>query len=168
MTDTSLIGVAGGRIQPERADRLFDEAKEVASRLGVEILLMDAEMVFGKAHLDSAVVHAFRAFERGTNVADTRMMEVMLYASGERQLSTAIKKMGVKEGTTRVAVVVSEVTKLDAVLSGLKVERDDAVLEGDVESLVRFGISRQTIHDTPEERRIDLVLERVAVVDMLK
>ena len=168
MTRSSGVGIGGGRIRPQRAARLLDESKDLAGRKGIEILIMDADMIFGRVHIESAVEHAFRAFERGKNVAVTRMMEVMLYASGERQLSAAIKKMGVGSGTVRVAVVVLDGSKLSDVMRDLEVKQDDGVLDGDPDRLSAFGISRKALESVGPEKAIDLVLEKVAAVDTLK
>ncbi len=146
----------------------MERAKTLASEMGVDILLMDADMVFGKVHIDTAIEHADRAFERKTNVAGTRMMEVMLYASGERQLSAAIDKMGVGKGTRRLAVVASDSECLDEVMRALSVKRDDNVLDGRLEELGKFGITKQAVRGVGKEKAMELVLERVALVDLLK
>ncbi|MCG7845347.1 MAG: hypothetical protein MIO90_07955, partial [Methanomassiliicoccales archaeon] len=70
-----------------------------ASTLETEFVLMDADKVCGPDHLESAVIHARRAFEQGTAASNTLGMEVMLYASGERQISKAKKKMGLHQET---------------------------------------------------------------------
>ena len=146
----------------------MERAKSLASESGVDILLMDADMVFGKVHIDTAIEHADRAFERRSNVAGTRMMEIMLYSSGERQLSTAIKKMGVGRGTRRLAVVVSDAKRLDEVVMALGARRDDGVLDGRPGNLSRFGVSKKAIESVGKGKAMELVLEKVAMVDLLK
>lgn len=163
-----MIAIAGGRIGRGRGEAILAEGKKLAVRLGVEILLMNADLVFGKDHVESAIEHADRAFKRGTNVATSKMMEVMLYASGERQLSTAIKKLGLKKGTTRVVLVVSDSRRVDEVLRDLKISRDDSVLEGRAEKLRAFGLSQKALGSVAKGMVLDLVLERVAFVDTLK
>jgi KEOPS complex subunit Cgi121 len=166
--DVAGAGIGGGRIPAGKADDLLSKSKALAAKLGIEILLMDADLILGKVHIESALEHASRAFERGRNAATTKMLEVMLYASGERQLSSAIEKMGVKAATTRVAVVVSEQSTLADVFQSLDIERDDGVLEGDVSKLANFGIAKEEIECVGKEKACDLVLERVARVDLLK
>lgn len=168
MSNFESFGIGGGLISGRTADSVLEEAVKIAEDLNVEILLMDADMVFGKIHIESAVEHAARAFENETNTATSRMMEVMLYASGERQLSTAIKKMGIKDKTERIAVIVSDSKKLEEVMDSLDIRRDDTVLEGKVENLPAFGITEKEISSVQKERVLDLVLERVALVDLIK
>jgi len=168
MKGSAGVGIYGGRIRPGKAMNILDESRAIASELGIEILLMDADLVFGRIHIESAVEHAFRAFERGTEVAETKMLEVMLYSSGERQLSSAIEKMGLKSITRSVAVIVSDPSKMSNVLSTLDIKRDDSVLDGDVSKLRAFGISKKAVDSVGDNKVQELVLERVARVDLTK
>ncbi|MCU0852327.1 MAG: hypothetical protein MUC90_03600, partial [Thermoplasmata archaeon] len=68
------------------------------------VLVVKAEMVFGLDHLRSALHHAARATRDGRNASDSLAMETLLYASGERQLSAAIKKMSPDETTEQIVV----------------------------------------------------------------
>jgi KEOPS complex subunit Cgi121 len=65
----------------------------------------DAAYVADRGHLEAAVEHATRAFERGENVASDRAVEILLYAAGRRQIRQALE-MGVGEGEQDVVVVV--------------------------------------------------------------
>jgi KEOPS complex subunit Cgi121 len=65
----------------------------------------DAAYVADRGHLEAAVEHATRAFERGENVASDRAVEILLYAAGRRQIRQALE-MGVGEGDQDVVVVV--------------------------------------------------------------
>ncbi|MFB6121199.1 MAG: KEOPS complex subunit Cgi121 [Halobacteriaceae archaeon] len=66
----------------------------------------DARLVVDRAHLETAVARADRAFERGENVARNRAVEILLYAAGRRQIDRALE-MGVAEGTGPVVAVVA-------------------------------------------------------------
>jgi tRNA threonylcarbamoyladenosine modification (KEOPS) complex Cgi121 subunit len=94
-------------------------------------------------------------------------MECLLYASGERQISKAQEKMGIKSGTERVALVLFG-PRIEDALSALDLVRDDAVLDASVEKALRFGVEQKEIDALGPERASDLVLERVAFVDILK
>jgi len=162
------VAICGGRITPGRSRGIVAEAKRLGDRLGIEILLMDARMVFGRVHVESAVEHAARAFKRGTNVASSMMMEVLLYASGERQLSSAIEKMGVRDGTRQVAIVVSDRMKQKTILRELGISADDSVLGARAGRLTAFGVTPKATSGVPKEKAADLALERVALVDIKK
>jgi KEOPS complex subunit Cgi121 len=135
---------------------------------GGEGLALDADMICGRDHLISATMHAKRAFERGVNASTNLAMETMLYASGERQISKATRKMGLKVGCERMALVLFNVQDLQKVLRDHGLERDDTVLEASVEKALRFGISHEELRAVPADRFEDLVLERVAFVGLHK
>jgi KEOPS complex subunit Cgi121 len=135
---------------------------------GGEGLALDADMICGRDHLISATMHAKRAFERGVNASTNLAMETMLYASGERQISKATRKMGLKVGCERIALVLFNVQDIQKVLREHGLERDDSVLEASVEKALRFGISHEELRAVPADRFEDLVLERVAFVGLHK
>ncbi len=141
-----------------------------ASSLQAEVVLMDADKVCGPDHIMSAVIHARRAFEQGTEAANTLGMEVILYASGERQISKAKKKMGLHQETERVAVVLLSPTDLDldSLLRQLGLERDDSLLACTAEKGRAFGIDPLEMRTMGEENLAELILEKVAFVDLLK
>lgn len=141
-----------------------------ASMLEADIVLMDADKICGPDHLVSAVWHARRAFEQGTAASNTLGMEVILYASGERQISKAKKKMGLHLETERVAVVILSPQELvmDTLLQKLGLVRDDSLLACTAEKGEAFGIDPVELSTMGEERLPELILEKVAFVDLLK
>jgi len=139
-----------------------------ASSIEAEVALLDADKVCGLDHLGSAVLHARRAFERGTNASNTLAMEVILYASGERQITKAKRKMGLHAGTERVAVVLLGDGDLDQVLDLLGLRRDDGLLDCTPLKLEAFGLEPRELEAVGAERAQDLVLEKVAFVELLK
>ncbi len=160
------IRCAGAWIRKGDANALLKRASDLAA----EIVLMDADKVCGVDHLESAVLHAQRAFERQANAANTLGMEVILYASGERQISKAKKKMGLHQETERVALVVlgPDDADIEAVLKRLELRRDDALLECSLTKGEAFGIGTDELGTVGEALLADLVLERVAFVEVLK
>jgi len=141
-----------------------------ASMLEADIVLMDADKVCGPDHITSAVIHARRAFEQGTAASNTLGMEVILYASGERQISKAKRKMGLHQETERVAVVLlsPEDGDMNLLLRQLGLARDDSLLACGPEKGMAFGIDPVELETLGEERLSDLILEKVAFVDLLK
>ncbi len=160
------VRCAGAWIRKGDANALLKRAADLTA----EVVLMDADKVCGVDHLNSAVLHARRAFERQANVANTLGMEVILYASGERQISKAKKKMGLHQETERVALVVlgPPDAGIDAVLRRLELRRDDALLECSLAKGLAFGIGTAELGTVGEDHLTDLVLEKVAFVEVLK
>ena len=76
--------------------------------------------------------------------------------------------MGIRDGTTQFAVVAFGSVDIATALDALALTRDDSVLEASRQKLRAFGVSKAEIDSVPEDRQADLVLERVAMVDLLK
>ncbi|UCE81224.1 MAG: hypothetical protein JSV94_02020 [Methanobacteriota archaeon] len=153
-------------VEPGEARKVMEDALEEASARGADVLVADGEMVFGLDHIASAAFHARRAMDEGRNSSKSYSMETLLYASGERQLSSAIAKMSVSDKTSSVAIVLLSEAGLDGhegwdVLSTFTTAPR-------TERLIRFGITKEELKTVPPEKRVDLVLEKVAAVDLIK
>lgn len=160
-----ILGATGRIIGVEET---LKKLKEFCEEGRCEGQMFNADLVFGKSHILSAYDHAKRAFDQKTNSSTSLVNETLLYASGERQISSAIEKMGIGEGKGRFCIVLVGNCDPDKLVELLNLERDDSVLDGDVEKLTTFGITEKEIETVPKEKVFDLVLEIVAMVDLLK
>ncbi len=164
MTIETVVWIV--KTQPGRAKEDMERILDKAESTGTEVLVMDADRVFGMAHIISAVYHARKAIEEKRNSADSLAMETLLYASGQRQLSSAIAKMSVTEDTERIVI---------AQLSGSAIIPDRdwepmGTLGEDVspERLVEYGVSKQEQATVGRRNPSEIVLEKVAAVDILR
>jgi len=154
-------------------DDFLGRIDDIAAEHGVTVQAFDARYVVGRRHLERAVELADRAFARGENVARERGVEILLYAAGRRQIDDALA-MGVSEGRTPVAVVVSdaagdgtaEAAAADAVADLL----DPAATldEVDAERVRTFFDVTETELGVVDGDLADLVAERVALLDVEK
>ncbi len=168
----AIIGAMGTIPDLESALKTINS---YAEEHNLAIQLLDAKMVYGKMHLRSAIHHAQRAFERQDSISTTLAMEILLYAAGEYQIKIALDKMGLKPSLheQQIAIVVvgggdQSPEVITEILSNLDLVRDDSVLEGDAEVLKRFGILQPEIDAVHPDKIGDLILERVAMVDVKK
>lgn len=161
MSDYEIVGAKSLALDPDGLLSRLQSAR------GGQVLVLDADLVCGREHLETAVEHALRAFQRGTNSSNNIMMETMLFASGERQIAKAQEKMRLRPGSKRVALVLFGAIK-EEVLMISDLEEDDSVLACSEEKLRRFGIDSAELRAVPEGRAQDLALERVAFVEILK
>jgi tRNA threonylcarbamoyladenosine modification (KEOPS) complex Cgi121 subunit len=112
--------------------------------------------------------------EEKTNTTNSLVMEILLYASGERQLKLAIPKMGVKKENRRIAFVIlntkSKISNklIDELLQFITLVRDDKILEGNKDTLKNFGLKEDEIKTVRKAKYGDLILEKVAMVDIIK
>jgi KEOPS complex subunit Cgi121 len=168
MTVTVMGLTSKGPIDIKQMLKVVDKASK---ELDIELQLVDASKVYGKEHLELAAQKAIRAFEEKRNFGKTLAVEVLLYASGKRQISQAIKFMGLKDGIKEIGAIVitGHGKKIPADLPGLlELEHDDKVLEGTDDVLEAFGIGPQARKGIPKDRWGDLVLEKVALLDLEK
>ena len=107
-----MLKIIGAKGSIQNVDSFLQQVSSFAQNHNVVIQAFDADMIYGKNHLISAVEHAVRAMERKTNTTNSLAMEILLYAAGERQLKLAIPKMGVKKGNANIAFVVVDDKKI--------------------------------------------------------
>ena len=173
-----MLRIIGTQGNVQDVDSFLEILLSFAQKYDITIQAFDADMIYGKNHLISSVEHAVRAIKRKTNTTNSLGMEILLYASGERQLKLAIPKMGIKEGGRNIAFVfvgyIGE-TKgkmtdhlIDEMLGSLSLHRNDDVLEGDEDALRRFGIDENEIKTVMKAKYGNLILEKVAMVDIIK
>jgi KEOPS complex subunit Cgi121 len=171
MTDTSVLVMGLVHSGPINIKEMLKSVDNVSKELGIDIQLVDASKVYGKEHLEIAAQKAIRAFEEGRNFGKTLAVEVLLYASGKRQISEALKFMGLHEGIHKLGAIVLSghgKTSPQDLPRRLGLERDDKVLEGSKGVLEAFGLGPQATKGIPKDRWGDLVLEKVALLDIEK
>jgi len=153
MRNIEIIGMSG--------DTSFEDIVKHFIGLGGDVILLDPNMVCGKDHLTSAVMHAERAFGNGTNRSKNILTETILYAAGERQISKAIEKMKPKKGCKEMAAIIFEVKSFELDAIGMK--RHDELLNSTEEKARNLGV--ETYKGVFVE---DAVLEHVALLDLMK
>jgi len=151
---------------PGEAEALMTSMLERAKQSETEILIVDGDMVFGAHHLRSALHHARRAIDEGRNSSQSLTMETLLYASGERQLGAAIEKMSVGNHTKSVVVALLRGERFDVGEGWRRLESRPAEIDRD--RLRTYGLSDAELSTVAPESSAELVLERVAFVDILK
>lgn len=159
------------------ADRpaFLEVLRSVALEHDTHIICFNADMVAGKAHVRSAVDHAVRTFREGNAISNTLEMEALLYAAGSRQCSIGAS-FGIREGKNRLWVCCSpgpcgEVfTALEPVMQFVYGDSWNGIDREKQERLMKlFDITPEELQTLSDNRRIvDLVLERVALLDVLR
>ena len=172
--EVSITGWRGILKEKERIIKKLDELR----KKNIACQLMDAEKVYGKEHLMAAINHAVRAFLYKTNSCNSLDMEILLYASGKRQIKDAIEHIGIKEKGSFVLILIGETPLpnyngkiekgMQNFMADFGLKRDDSVIEGSVEKLKKFGISEKEIKTVDASMYGDLILEKVAMVDVIK
>ncbi len=173
-----MIKIVGAKGKVLDVDEFLKKISFLSGKYNLTIQVFDASMICGEAHLHSAIEHALRAMQRKTNSTNTLDKEIMLYASGERQIKKAIPKMGIKKGCEEIAMVLlkdennTEVKISDNILKNilnqLDLEQNNSFLEGNYQKLLDFGLSKDEIETVTKDKYEFLILEKVALVDVIK
>ncbi|MDD2410698.1 MAG: KEOPS complex subunit Cgi121 [Candidatus Methanomethylophilaceae archaeon] len=155
------VPMAALRVIGIRCEKPPEEVAEHFISIGVEAVVFDPDFICGADHAISSYMHAERAFLQGTQRSRGILTETILYASADRQIGRALKKMGPKVGDNAfVVLIIGELD--DLALSDIDAERDDSLVDCTEESARNMGLYKSSIPYT------DLILERIASVDIMK
>ncbi|MHA1595972.1 MAG: KEOPS complex subunit Cgi121 [Candidatus Baldrarchaeia archaeon] len=161
----SFVLISGVKdVKIDNLTAVIDKILDLSSREGLVIQLFDATKVASWKHLFVAALNALKAFKHKYNISSKLGMEILIFASGQRQIRDAISMLGLSKDTKEVAVVIlgSAKDKLDRVLkeiAGMLNGRiDDSILEILSEHKVRvlrgtFGISDEELETSTKSQR---------------
>lgn len=165
-----FIAIAGFRgVQIKDIDDLLN----VARVKGACIQFFDADLIASQKHLFFAALNALKAFESKTNISDSLAVEILLFASAQRQIRKAVELLGIKPGSSRIAVLVLAETQqdvaetLEIVYKMTNGELDDGVLKLNEE---KFEAIKRLFHVTDSELEAKLEkegLEKEALINLV-
>ena len=164
------MAIAWGRpASPWELPAILAALREFSSAQDVEVQLLDAAAVVNADHLRSAAEHALRSRERGTMRAGALPMEILLYASGRRQIREAMALSGLRDDTRRIAAVIvgpGAASKAPLLLKALRfAPLSEKKAAGGLSALERLGVSAR---GAAKEQLEALALEQVALLDIEK
>ena len=166
----------GGKASIDSIESFIESINYFSEEHSLLIQVFNAEMICGKRHLQSAVEHAIRALNQQRMSTQSIQMEVLLYASGERQLKHAIPKMGVKQGRGLIAILFLRASgtkqslrnDINLFLKTFQIKRDDSVLDVSERKIQNWGFSKKEMTTINTDSYEDLILEKIAIVDIIK
>ncbi|CAG0957326.1 hypothetical protein METP3_00611 [Methanosarcinales archaeon] len=163
-----MIHILQGTIFIEDIEIFLMKIKEIRKEKDIVILALDADKLAGKDHLMFAIEKAINSFKTGRNIANDIGKEIMLYASGTRQINRAMK-IGVHSGKNNI-VLVGIGEEIDLSVFDEITPKDVLQYEGAKNRVLMdiFNITEEEIKAVGVDKIPELVLERVALVDVLK
>ena len=163
-----MIRILEGSIFIKDIEMFLGKIKENRKSKNNVILALDADKLAGEKHLMFAIEKAMNSSKTGRNIAKDPGKEIMLYAAGTRQINRAVK-IGVHNGKNNIALV--------AIGEDIDLSAFDEIAPGNVLLYDRsknpmlmdfFNITHEEIQAVGEDKTPELVLERVALVDVIK
>ncbi|WP_292390295.1 KEOPS complex subunit Cgi121 [Methanosarcina sp. UBA5] len=170
------IQVVCGNVNIPNLSGFLKSIGSIASENDVIIQGLNADLIAGERHLHFALGKALRAIAVGRNIANDPGIEIMRYASGERQIERSFS-IGLRKGENNaVFVLIGKMDNLVLALTALKeliIEKPCSELLAYSDSkrqgiLSMFGITDAEIEASGEEHIPELVIERVALADFSK
>lgn len=157
--------IFSGKLDVEDVAGTLKTVSRIGKETGSVIVLFDAAKIAGKPHIESAAMHAKRSFADGKNIARSLSMEILLYASGQRQCSLA-PRFGLREGENQVYVLILDGETKRAKEEILRLVYETAEISAEDETLKKeFGITDEEMEIVGRKRIGELVLERIAMID---
>lgn len=162
------IAVCWGAVpKGARTTGILERAARFSSETGLTVQLFDAGAIAGEEHLRSAAMHAFRALERKSMRSSSVGMEMLLYASGKRQIKDAVGLAGIQKDTRKIAAVLAgegAEGKSGMLLKALGLKRlTEKEAAGGEGAIGRLGIPTKGV---PKQKLRELALEQVALLDI--
>ena len=145
---------------------LLKKVQAFVTANNIDVQLLDAAAIVNEEHIRSAVHHALRAKERKSMRSSALGMEILMYASGKRQIKDALAVTGVSGSTDTIAIVIvgnGAEKHLPALLAAVGAQAADARVVRGRKALERLGIDAR---GATEKQLEDIALEHVALLDI--
>ncbi len=161
---------------------LISEEKKLAANH--TLLVFDAEAAAGIIHLKACIRFAIKSFKDNTNIAKNLNAEIMLYLSGNRQISKAFPKVGITPLTKKMLMlqIVNVSTKLKEIkqfnfkvffeklgieIQDCKMDNDEIKVDNIEKVLKNLEISVEVIHRYTQSKSISstdfAIIEKLAI-----
>jgi KEOPS complex subunit Cgi121 len=146
--------------------------QDVARNHSAHIVCFDADKLAGREHAEAAVIHAKRSVLSGKPISNSFEMEALLFAAGSRQCSVATV-FGIHEGENNIYVC--SYPAKEEVWNALSSQMQfvtgtwDDLTDTKIERLVSlFGIPQEELDIVGKERLKDIILERIALLEVFR
>ena len=159
------IKITGFETEINDIKEIMGFIKDLTDKNDCTVQLMRARGIAGEKHALQATAQAIKAFERNENTAKDLGLEICLRASAQRQISKALKILGINKGKNDLCVVAvdggkSVQKKLENVLGPKQ-----KVLKPDIEVLQElYQISPLEIESAGDMERV--MVERSAILNL--
>lgn len=130
------------------------------------VQVFDADSVAGWQHVYYAIVNAINAFHTKTNITRDLSMEILLYVSGQDQISKALQLAGISDATKRICLVILARSENEAITfqeqfqKRFELSRKDSALEVEDEGKLRHLMELFSVNEKEMESEIDGGLSR--------
>ena len=160
------------RIVVENRESFIRTVQEIAHHYSTHIVCFDSDKMSGRDHVEAALHHAQRSFFSKKSISNSFEMEALLFAAGSRQCNTA-SLFGIHEGENTIYICIYPVrgniwNDLSHHMHFLTEDRDELVEEKVARLMSLFNISQHELELVGTDRLRDLILERIALLEVYR
>jgi len=158
---------------------MLEKVMLMSEKRNVIIQLFNARKIATWKHIFIATINAIAAFKQKRNITSQLSLEILLYATAQRQIKDAINLLGVSEETKEVAILVlgetekKVVSAFKQVVDFLNGKEEENLLEIFNEAklnklLNTFKISEEEINaviteESKEEAVVKCIIDRISI-----
>ena len=167
------VWISGFAMKPDAFDVVI--RKLHGTYPNVDVQFVDLDKVPGSRYLLLATLNALKSFHSNQPISRTLSMEILLYASANRQITEAIRLVGISSDTNRIAAIVvgkiegETISAADLLSEILNQKSNDTLIDDwspariqNVISIFRIGSSELKATLRENESRTQAV-ERLAI-----
>jgi KEOPS complex subunit Cgi121 len=153
-------------------DASLRQIQEIARNHSISIVCFDSDKLAGVEHADAAIRHACRSIFSAKPISNSFEMEALLFAAGSRQCSVA-SLFGIHKGENKMFICLypakEEVwTALSYHMHFVTETWNDRSAHKITRLMSLFGITQDELDVVGHERIKDLILERIALLEVYK
>ncbi|ABO35100.1 Protein of unknown function DUF509 [Methanococcus maripaludis C5] len=126
-------------------------------KMGLEFQIINADLIATKTH----ILHSIYQAKTKNNISKNIWMEILLRASGQKQISNAIKVLGARKGN--ICVVCGDEKTFEQIKDIVKGLVDDSVLELNDEKEKKI---REVFEINLHGKLIERVCEKIALIEV--
>ncbi|WP_459202575.1 KEOPS complex subunit Cgi121 [Methanococcus sp. CF] len=127
-------------------------------KMGLNFQILNADLIATKTH----VLHSIYQAKTKQKLSKNIWMEILLRASGQKQISNAIKSLGAKGGN--ICVVCEDEKTFEQIKNAVNGYLDDSVLELTEEKEKKI---REVFNINLHGNLIERVCEKIALIEVL-
>ncbi|RAP53182.1 MAG: hypothetical protein BZ137_07460 [Methanosphaera sp. rholeuAM130] len=123
------------------------------------IQLLDCDYICGRRHLNQGISQAIKAFNENENFANDKGLEICVRLSAQKQISQALKLLGIKEKGNIIVIYINATDKQIELTEELLSDRNDELIEMyDEDSIIKA----YDLYD--DVNVVDAICERIALL----
>jgi len=173
--NTQAVSIVSGVISIPDLPAFLKSLNDFSAEYGVKIQSFDARKIVDADHIMFAVHRASVAFAAGTNQAKEIGLESMRFSSGQKQIDKSFS-MGLIQGENRGLFVFfgasdEQSKSAQNAFCGVFSLKEDVPFSLDEKKpflMKQFGITDEELNVVGDDKLKELVMERVALVDVVR